>query len=101
MTAAWQVLILSDWRFSPKERTLLKEKFGVDTDKYGLSYMIAFGYRKADPANQNKKKYRRYCYLVVILKCYKLNWVVIFIGNSILYIVYSLEKGTNSNLGNI
>ena len=28
---------------------LLKEKFGVDTDKYGLSFMTAFGYRKADP----------------------------------------------------
>lgn len=27
---------------------LLKEKFGVDTDKYGLSFMTAFGYRKAD-----------------------------------------------------
>ncbi|WP_378187841.1 NAD(P)H-dependent oxidoreductase [Aquimarina sp. W85] len=29
--------------------TLLKEKFGVDTDKYGLSFMAAFGYRKAAP----------------------------------------------------
>lgn len=28
---------------------LLKEKFGVDTNKYGLSFMTAFGYRKADP----------------------------------------------------
>ncbi|HDZ06070.1 hypothetical protein LCGC14_0129630 [marine sediment metagenome] len=28
---------------------LLKEKFDVDTDKYGLSFMTAFGYRKADP----------------------------------------------------
>jgi hypothetical protein len=27
----------------------LKENFGVDTDKYGLSFMTAFGYRKADP----------------------------------------------------
>ncbi|CAM4374353.1 NAD(P)H-dependent oxidoreductase [Zobellia nedashkovskayae] len=32
-----------------KAETLLKEKFGVDTDKYGLSFMTAFGYRKADP----------------------------------------------------
>ncbi len=32
-----------------KAEALLKEKFGVDTDKYGLSYMTAFGYRKADP----------------------------------------------------
>ena len=28
---------------------LLQDKFGVDTTKYGLSYMLAFGYRKADP----------------------------------------------------
>jgi nitroreductase len=28
---------------------LLREKFGIDTDKYGLSFMVAFGYRKADP----------------------------------------------------
>lgn len=32
-----------------KTEALLKEKFGVDTDKYGLSYMVAFGYRKAAP----------------------------------------------------
>lgn len=30
---------------------LLKEKFGVDTEKYGLSYMVAFGYRKEEPAH--------------------------------------------------
>jgi nitroreductase len=35
---------------------LLKAKFGVDTDKYGLSYMIAFGYRKADPANPKTRR---------------------------------------------
>jgi nitroreductase len=34
----------------------LKAKFGVDTDKYGLSYMIAFGYRKADPANPKTRR---------------------------------------------
>ncbi|WP_289041952.1 NAD(P)H-dependent oxidoreductase [uncultured Zobellia sp.] len=28
---------------------LLQEKFGIDTDKYGLAFMAAFGYRKADP----------------------------------------------------
>lgn len=33
-----------------KAEALLKEKFGVDTDKYGLSYMVAFGYRKEEPA---------------------------------------------------
>ena len=32
-----------------KAEALLKEKFGVDTDKYGLSFMVAFGHRKADP----------------------------------------------------
>ncbi|WP_289062711.1 NAD(P)H-dependent oxidoreductase [uncultured Zobellia sp.] len=32
-----------------KAEALLKNKFGVDTDKYGLSFMTAFGYRKADP----------------------------------------------------
>ncbi|AXT59535.1 NAD(P)H-dependent oxidoreductase [Aquimarina sp. AD10] len=33
-----------------KAEALLREKFDVDTDKYGLSFMLAFGYRKADPA---------------------------------------------------
>jgi len=32
-----------------KAEALLQEKFGVDTEKYGLSYMTAFGYRKAAP----------------------------------------------------
>ncbi|WP_010133870.1 NAD(P)H-dependent oxidoreductase [Ochrovirga pacifica] len=32
-----------------KAEALLRDKFGVDTDKYGLSYMVAFGYRKAEP----------------------------------------------------
>ncbi|MGY6648054.1 NAD(P)H-dependent oxidoreductase [Wenyingzhuangia sp. IMCC45574] len=34
-----------------KEKTeaLLAEKFGVDTEKYGMSYMVAFGHRKAAP----------------------------------------------------
>ncbi|MCL4165445.1 UNVERIFIED_CONTAM: hypothetical protein GTU68_056544 [Idotea baltica] len=32
-----------------KAEALLREKFGIDTDKYGLSFMVAFGYRKADP----------------------------------------------------
>jgi nitroreductase len=47
--------------FHQEEAALLKAKFGVDTDKYGLSYMIAFGYRKRSSKTQNKKKYRRYC----------------------------------------
>jgi nitroreductase len=35
---------------------LLKAKFGVDTDKYGLAYMVAFGYRKADPVNPKSRR---------------------------------------------
>ena len=35
---------------------LLKEKFGVDTDKYGLAYMVAFGYRKSDPVNPKTRR---------------------------------------------
>ena len=33
-----------------KAEALLQEKFGVDTSKYGLSFMVAFGYRKDAPA---------------------------------------------------
>lgn len=33
-----------------KTEVLLQEKFGVDTSKYGLSFMVAFGYRKDAPA---------------------------------------------------
>lgn len=32
-----------------KVEALLTEKFDIDTTKFGLSYMVAFGYRKADP----------------------------------------------------
>lgn len=32
-----------------KAEALLQEKFGVDTQKYGLSYMAAFGFRKNEP----------------------------------------------------
>ncbi len=32
-----------------KAEALLREKFGVDTNKYGLSFMVAFGHRKAAP----------------------------------------------------
>ena len=32
-----------------KVAVLLREKFNVDTEKYGLSYMVAFGYRKEAP----------------------------------------------------
>ena len=33
-----------------KAESLLQDKFGIDTQKYGLAYMAAFGYRKAEPA---------------------------------------------------
>ena len=39
-----------------KVNTLLREKFNVDTDKYGLSYMVAFGYRKAEPAHAKSRR---------------------------------------------
>jgi len=32
-----------------KVEDLLKSTFEIDTDKYGLSYMLAFGYRKNNP----------------------------------------------------
>ncbi|AUC85837.1 NAD(P)H-dependent oxidoreductase [Polaribacter sp. ALD11] len=39
-----------------KAEVLLKEKFGVDTDKYGLSFMTAFGYRKEDPLHEKSRR---------------------------------------------
>jgi nitroreductase len=41
-----------------KAEALLREKFDVDTEKYGLSFMVAFGYRKADPANPKSRRNR-------------------------------------------
>jgi nitroreductase len=38
-----------------KAEALLREKFDVDTE-YGLSFMVAFGYRKADPANPKSRR---------------------------------------------
>ena len=32
-----------------KIETVLRDKFGIDTEKYGLSFMVAFGYRKVEP----------------------------------------------------
>ena len=32
-----------------KAESLLNEKFNIDIEKYGLSFMVAFGYRKEDP----------------------------------------------------
>ena len=39
-----------------KAEALLKEKFGIDTDKYGLSFMVAFGYRKEAPAHAKSRR---------------------------------------------
>lgn len=39
-----------------KAEQVLSEKFGVDTEKYGLSYMVAFGYRKADPVHPKTRR---------------------------------------------
>ncbi len=35
---------------------LLRDKFGVDTDKYGLSFMVAFGYRKEAPSHAKSRR---------------------------------------------
>ncbi|SNR17294.1 NAD(P)H-dependent oxidoreductase [Tenacibaculum jejuense] len=39
-----------------KVEKLLQEKFDVDTEKYGLSYMVAFGYRKQEPAHPKSRR---------------------------------------------
>jgi len=39
-----------------KAEALLKGKFGIDTDKYGLSFMVAFGYRKAEPTHAKSRR---------------------------------------------
>ena len=39
-----------------KTEILLKEQFDIDTDKYGLSYMVAFGYRKENPTRPKSRR---------------------------------------------
>lgn len=39
-----------------KTEELLKEKFEIDTEKYGLSYMVAFGFRKDAPAHPKSRR---------------------------------------------
>ena len=39
-----------------KVESLLQEKFDIDTEKYGLSYMVAFGYRKDEPAHAKSRR---------------------------------------------
>lgn len=39
-----------------KAEALLRDKFDIDTDKYGLSFMVAFGYRKEDPPHPKTRR---------------------------------------------
>ncbi|UXP33369.1 NAD(P)H-dependent oxidoreductase [Reichenbachiella agarivorans] len=34
---------------------ILKDKLGIDTDKYGISYMLAFGYRVVEPREKTRR----------------------------------------------
>lgn len=42
--------------YQEKVEELLTEKFEIDTDKYGISYMVAFGYRKEDPKRPKSRR---------------------------------------------
>lgn len=39
-----------------KVETLLQEKFDIDTNNYGLSYMVAFGHRKNEPPREKTRR---------------------------------------------
>lgn len=39
-----------------KVEKVLTENLGIDTQKYGLSYMVAFGYRKEDPPHPKTRR---------------------------------------------
>ncbi|QKX05825.1 NAD(P)H-dependent oxidoreductase [Aquimarina sp. TRL1] len=39
-----------------KAEALLREKFNIDTTQYGLSYMVAFGYRKEAPTRPKSRR---------------------------------------------
>lgn len=39
-----------------KAEQLLQDKFDVDLNKFGLSYMVAFGYRKEEPARSKSRR---------------------------------------------
>ncbi len=39
-----------------KTEKILKEDFGIDTGKFGLSYMVAFGYRVNEPRAKTRRK---------------------------------------------
>lgn len=43
--------------FNQKEtEVILKDHFNIDTSLYGLSYMVAFGYRAAEPREKTRRK---------------------------------------------
>ena len=43
--------------FKQKEtEQILKEELKIDTDKFGLSYMVAFGYRVNEPSKKTRRK---------------------------------------------
>ena len=48
---------MDKWAREHQEKTekVLQEKFGIDTEKYGLSYMVAFGYRKNEPREKSRR----------------------------------------------
>jgi len=39
-----------------KAEALLKDRFDIDADKYGLSFMVAFGYRKEEPPHAKSRR---------------------------------------------
>lgn len=39
-----------------KTEAVLRDKFDIDTDKYGLSFMLAFGYRKENPPHAKTRR---------------------------------------------
>lgn len=39
-----------------KVEALLRDKFDIDTNKYGLSYMVAFGHRKNEPPHAKSRR---------------------------------------------
>jgi nitroreductase len=42
--------------FIKKKQRLYYERSSTWIQKYGLSFMVAFGYRKADPANPKSRR---------------------------------------------
>ncbi|WP_341225816.1 hypothetical protein [uncultured Arcticibacterium sp.] len=42
--------------YQEKAEALLREKFDINTDKYGLSFMVAFGNRKANPPHPKSRR---------------------------------------------